>query len=82
MSYVGRTPQEQQRMLEAIGVRRFEDLLEAVPESARLERPLSIPGPLSELELRRRFGGWARQNAAGPHLSSQTADCRPPADPG
>jgi glycine dehydrogenase subunit 1 len=64
VSYVGLTPREEQRMLQAIGVARFEDLLSAVPASVRLERPLDIPGPWSEIELRRAFGGWARANAA------------------
>jgi glycine cleavage system P protein (glycine dehydrogenase) subunit 1 len=69
VSYVGRTAQENQRMLDAIGVARFEDLLEAVPEQARLRRPLGIPGPLSEIELRRLFGAWARENAADDAVS-------------
>src|SRR5262249_1324555 len=39
-------------------------LIAAVPESVRLHGALAIPGPLSEIELRRTFGGWARENAA------------------
>jgi glycine dehydrogenase subunit 1 len=64
VSYVGLTPREEQRMLQGIGVARFEDLLSAVPASVRLDRPLDIPGPWSEIELRRAFGAWARTNAA------------------
>ena len=62
MSYVGRTRDEESRMLERIGVPSFEALLEAVPASVRLTRPLGVEGPLSEIELRRRFGGWAASN--------------------
>ena len=69
MSFIGLGVQEERRMLETIGVSRFEDLLEAVPAGARLDRPLSVPGPLSEIELRRRLGGWARENAADRGIS-------------
>ena len=64
MSAVGLTPQEEQRMLSEIGVGRFEDLLGAIPAEALLRRPLSLPAPLSEIELRRTFGEWAQCNAA------------------
>ncbi|MGH7741165.1 MAG: aminomethyl-transferring glycine dehydrogenase subunit GcvPA, partial [Candidatus Eiseniibacteriota bacterium] len=62
MSYVGRTRDEERRMLEGIGVPSFETLLEAVPASVRLKEPLLVDGPLSEIELRRRFGAWAGHN--------------------
>ena len=39
MSYVGLSPAEERRMLETIGVQRFEQLLEAVPAEVRRERP-------------------------------------------
>ncbi len=64
MSPIGRSPSEERRMLAAIGVQRFEDLVGAIPKTALLDRPLDIPGPLSEIELRRLLGGWARENAA------------------
>ena len=64
MSFVGLSPEEEQRMLRAARVERFEDLLGAVPPAVLLDRPLSIGGPLSEIELRRTFGGWARMNDA------------------
>jgi glycine dehydrogenase subunit 1 len=64
VSFVGLSSDEEQRMLKAIGVASFEELLAAVPRKARLERPLAVDGPLSEIELRRRFGDNARANAA------------------
>jgi glycine dehydrogenase subunit 1 len=64
VSFVGLSPEQEQTMLRRIGVARFEDLLDAIPAAARLERPLAIAGPLSEIELRRRFGDWARLNDA------------------
>jgi len=60
----GLSPREEQRMLREIGVERFEDLLRAIPGSVRLDRPLGIDGPLSEIELRHRFREWSRANDA------------------
>jgi glycine dehydrogenase subunit 1 len=69
VSYVGLSHDEERRMLDAIGVRRFEELVAAVPEEVRLARPLAVPGPLSEIDARRRFGGWARLNDADSAVS-------------
>ena len=62
MSFIGLSREEEQRMLESIGVRRFEDLVAAVPEEVRLQRALAVPGPLPEIESRRQFGEWAKLN--------------------
>jgi glycine cleavage system P protein (glycine dehydrogenase) subunit 1 len=64
VSFIGLSRGEEERMLAAIGVPRFEDLVAAVPEEVRLKRTLAVPGPLSEIEVRRRFGAWARANDA------------------
>jgi glycine dehydrogenase subunit 1 len=40
-------------MLRAIGVERFEDLLEGVPEHLRMTEPIQIPAGLPEMESRR-----------------------------
>jgi glycine dehydrogenase subunit 1 len=64
VSYVGRSPEEERRMLATIGAASFEELVEAVPAELRLRDPLPVPGPLSEIEVRRRFGGWAALDAA------------------
>jgi len=64
MSFVGLTRAEERTMLEQIGIARFEDLLAAIPRSVLLETPPPVAGPLSEIELRRRFGAWSRQNHA------------------
>jgi len=64
VSYIGRTREEERRMLAAIGVGSFDELVAAVPRSLRLDRPLEVAGPLSEIEVRRCFGDWASQNDA------------------
>ena len=71
MSFVGLTRDEEQRMLKEIGVARFEELLAAVPQEVLLERPPGIPGPLSEIELRRLLGRWSRENHAAERVSFQ-----------
>lgn len=50
-------------MLERLGLSSIADLFVSVPESARLKRPLAVPGPLSEPALRRYFLGLASANA-------------------
>jgi glycine dehydrogenase subunit 1 len=50
MAYIPNTDRDRQEMLGRIGVKRFEDLLEAIPADCRLRRPLDIPA-VSELEL-------------------------------
>jgi len=63
VSYIGSSPAEERRMLDAIGVSSVDDLIASIPPHVRLQQPLPIPGPLSEIELRRTMGGWARENA-------------------
>jgi glycine dehydrogenase subunit 1 len=71
MSFVGLTRDEEQRMLKEIGVARFEELLAAIPQDVLLEHPPRIPGPLSEIELRRLLGKWSRENHAAELVSFQ-----------
>ena len=51
MPYLFNTPDDQQAMLEAIGVSSIEELFAQVPAEHRLERPLNVPAAMSELEL-------------------------------
>jgi glycine dehydrogenase subunit 1 len=69
VSYIGRSPDEERRMLATIGASSFENLLEAIPSQVRLRDLLPVPGPLSEIEARRRFGEWAALNAADRAIS-------------
>ena len=64
MSFVGLSREEESRMLREIGVGSFDELVAAIPSDVRLGRALKTPGPLSEIESRRQFCGWARGNAA------------------
>ena len=55
MSYTGHSSQEESQLLEAIGVRRFEDLLPDLPDNLRLRGAIDIPPGQSEKELRDLF---------------------------
>jgi glycine dehydrogenase subunit 1 len=62
VSFVGLSQQEEERMLRAIGVPSFDNLLGALPREVVLRDELPIAGPCSEIEIRRRLGGWAASN--------------------
>ncbi len=63
MTYVPNTAQEQQAMLERLGLSAIEDLLAPVPEEVRLRRPLDLPPALSEPDLKRVLSKMAAQNS-------------------
>jgi len=84
MRYLPKSPSERQEMLEAIGARSIEELFQSVPEKFRLRAPLTLPGPLSEMEIIQYFQDRAAENARGcssflgagvyRHVRSVTAD--------
>jgi glycine dehydrogenase subunit 1 len=61
MEYIPKTAAEEAAMLEAIGVSSFDQLLE-IPASLRLNRPLNLSPPLSQMELRRELSEIGRKN--------------------
>jgi glycine cleavage system P protein (glycine dehydrogenase) subunit 1 len=63
MRYLPKSPSERLQMLEAIGAGSIEDLFQSIPEKFRLRDPLSLPGPLSEMEIIRYFRERAAENA-------------------
>ena len=62
MGYVPNTPDEQQAMLEHMGLSSIEDLLTPVPKDIRLQRSLALPAALSEPDLKRVMTRMAAQN--------------------
>jgi glycine dehydrogenase subunit 1 len=50
MPYIANTDDDRRRMLDAIGVASFEDLIANIPEGVRLKRDLRLPPALSEYE--------------------------------
>jgi glycine dehydrogenase subunit 1 len=63
VSYLFNTPEQQEEMLRACGVDSIEKLFSnQIPADLRLQRPLDMPPPLSELELESELTALARRN--------------------
>src|SRR5260370_14372497 len=62
MSYIPNTPEDQQAMLERLGLSSLEALLAPVPENVRLRRPLNLPPALAEPDLKRLLNSMAAKN--------------------
>ncbi len=64
--YIPATDADRAAMLEALGLRRMEDLHACVPEEVKLRVPLNLPAELSELEALRALRTFADQNTVFP----------------
>ncbi|GHO86567.1 aminomethyl-transferring glycine dehydrogenase subunit GcvPA [Dictyobacter formicarum] len=62
MSYVPNTQEEQQAMLERLGLSSLEDLLTPVPSEVRLNDALDLPPALPEPDLKRLMSRMAARN--------------------
>lgn len=62
MPYLFNTPEQQQEMLQAIGVDSVETLFATIPSELRLNRPLNIPPALTEMELQAHVSNLAEKN--------------------
>ena len=62
MTYIPNTAEDQQAMLERIGLSSLEELLSPVPEDVRLRRPLELPPALAEPDLKRLLNHMASKN--------------------
>ena len=51
MRYLPHTPEDIKEMLDTVGVASLDDLFSVIPADSRRERPLNLPGPLTEWEL-------------------------------
>ncbi len=70
MTYTANTPEDQQEMLQAIGVDSIEELLEAIPESLRIDGLLDIPEPVSEIEMKALARTLAHRNRTAEEMIS------------
>ena len=62
MPYIYNTPQDQQDMLEAIGVSSIEELFDQIPPEVRRERPLDLAPAHCEMELSQHLSNLASHN--------------------
>src|SRR5215471_21261583 len=62
MSYIPNTPQDQQAMLEKLGLPSLEALMAPVHDNVRLRRPLNLPPALAEPDLKRLLSRIASKN--------------------
>lgn len=62
MAYLDNTPDQQREMLNEIGVASIEELFDQVPSELRLQRPLDLPAPQTEIELNAHLGELAARN--------------------
>lgn len=62
MRYIPNTESVCQEMLQEIGVESVEDLFSDIPDEFLLHRPLTIPGPMSELELHEHISNLSEEN--------------------
>lgn len=70
MGYVSNTDAERKEMLDTIGVRSFEDLLQPIPPTVRRKAPLDVPEALPEATLLRRLAEMAAGNfSTDTHIS-------------
>ena len=61
MEYIPKTAEEEASMLEGMGLASFDALLE-IPQEFRLNRPLDLPLPLSQMELRQTMQSISQTN--------------------
>jgi glycine dehydrogenase subunit 1 len=62
--YIPNTPQDEQEMLQAIGLDSMDLLFEDIPKDVRLTRPLNIPPSKSELEVSSYLKSLADKNCS------------------
>jgi glycine dehydrogenase subunit 1 len=55
MRYLPHTEEDIRKMLDAIGIKKVEDLFQIIPKEVRLSKALNLPEPLSEPDLLRHF---------------------------
>ncbi|HXI14196.1 MAG TPA: aminomethyl-transferring glycine dehydrogenase subunit GcvPA [Thermoanaerobaculia bacterium] len=62
MRYIPNASQDVEEMLKVIGIDSIDKLFETIPDPVKLKRLLDIPGPWSEIEVRKWFRSVAAKN--------------------
>lgn len=61
-AYIPMTKEQQQKMLETIGIKSLEELFLHIPEELRLKSDLKLDAPISEYELKKQMLNLVQQN--------------------
>lgn len=77
MSYISLSEKDKKEMLARIGVNSIAELFCCIPEELASEKPLCIPGPMTEPELFEYFEAVARSNTYQKYLSFLGAGAYP-----
>jgi glycine dehydrogenase subunit 1 len=62
MNFLPNTDQDRAKMLKAVGVSDLEELFGDIPKSVRPKKPMSIPGGLSEYEVKKLVSSLSKKN--------------------
>ncbi len=65
MAFIANSELDRKAMLQAIGVKDFEELIDYIPKSLRFDRELDLPKPLSEFEVTGEMRRLGAKNKAG-----------------
>ena len=68
MGYIPNTQDDQQKMLQKIGVRSFDELIANIPQELQFQGELDLPAPLSEFEVHQHLSELASKNKHGDDL--------------
>jgi len=68
MTYIPHTPLDRQKMLEAVGVERIEDLYEGIPEGVKFPE-LDLPLGISEMEVAEEMQAYSEANLDTKHIA-------------
>jgi glycine dehydrogenase subunit 1 len=64
MRYIPNAAEDVREMLQTVGVESLDRLFDTIPAAVQLKQLLDLPGPWSEIEVRRWFGELAGRNAS------------------
>lgn len=64
MRYIPNAAEDVREMLQTVGVESLDRLFDSIPKSVQLKELLDLPGPWSEIEVRRWFGETAARNVS------------------
>jgi len=70
MPYISNTDRDRQEIYARIGIKKFDDLIQAIPEKFRLKGDLKLDEPMSELEITSKIKGQTCQNLCAQNANS------------